>query len=169
MGRGRTLALILAAALAGSATSACSQEAIDLPPIERIVVEKAERRMVLYSGGQVAATFTGLQFGDQPQGHKQFRGDERTPEGRYTIDWHNPESAYTLSMHISYPNEADRAYAASQGRNPGGLIFIHGQPNDLPAGRIPGDWTDGCIALDNAEMEALYAAVPDGTPIDILP
>lgn len=169
MGRGHPLALILAAVLAGSATSACSQEAIELPPIERIVVEKAARRMVLYSGGQVAATFGGLQLGDQPQGHKHFEGDERTPEGLYAIAWHNPQSAYHLSLKISYPNPADRAYAASLGRSPGGLIFIHGQPNDLPTGRIPGDWTDGCIALSNDEVEALYDAVADGTPIEIRP
>jgi murein L,D-transpeptidase YafK len=140
-----------------------------LPPIERIVVDKSERKMMLYSGGQLVHTITGLQLGDEPVGHKQFEGDERTPEGRYTIDGSNQNSAYHLSLHISYPRAEDRAFAQAQGRSPGGQIFIHGQPNSLPAGRIPGDWTDGCIAVSNAEIEALWGAVPDGTVIDILP
>lgn len=74
-----------------------------------------------------------------------------------------------MSLRISYPNEADVAFAAGRGRDPGGDIFIHGQPNYLPAGRLPGDWTDGCIALANGELDELWAAVPDGTPIEIRP
>jgi murein L,D-transpeptidase YafK len=72
-------------------------------------------------------------------------------------------------LHISYPNDDDRAYAEARGRSPGGAIFIHGQPNWLPVGRLPGDWTDGCIALSNAEIEELWRLVPDGTPIEIRP
>jgi len=128
---------------------------------------------VLYSAGQPVRTITGIQLGDAPTGPKHFQGDERTPEGRYTIDYGNPGSSYHLSLHISYPDARDAAYARAHGRSPGGLIFIHGQPNDRMDGnddaRIPGDWTDGCIAVSNAEIEALYEAVPDGTPIDILP
>jgi murein L,D-transpeptidase YafK len=100
-------------------------------------------------------------------GHKQFEGDERTPEGRYVIDYGNPNSAYHLSLHISYPNAQDRAFAESQARSPGGDIFIHGQPNALPIGRMTGDWTDGCIALSNAEIEELWSLIGDGTPIEI--
>src|SRR5262245_54448945 len=124
--------------------------------------------MWLYSGGRLVHTITGLQLGDAPVGHKRFQGDEKTPEGRYTLDYGNPNSSYHLSLHVSYPNAADTAYAQSQGRSPGGLIFIHGQPNDWPAGRVPGDWTDGCIAVSDEEIEALWEAVPDGTVIDIL-
>ena len=104
-----------------------------------------------------------------PSGHKHFEGDERTPEGRYLIDYRNPRSAYHLSLHISYPGADDRAYAAAHGRSPGGEIFIHGQPNALTEGREPGDWTDGCIAVSNAEIEELWREVPDGTPIEIRP
>ncbi len=142
---------------------------LKLPEIDYIRVEKSARAMVLYSGGLPVHTITGLQLGDAPVGRKQFQGDEKTPEGRYTIDYGNPQSSYYLSLHISYPNARDAASARSQGRSPGGLIFIHGQPNGLPVGRVPGDWTDGCIAVSNEEIEALWEAVPDGTVIDILP
>ena len=97
------------------------------------------------------------------------RATSARPEGRYTIDFGNPQSAYRLSLHISYPNEADRAYAQARGRSPGGDIFIHGQPNAWPLGRVPGDWTDGCIALSDEEIEELWSMVGDGTPIQIDP
>jgi murein L,D-transpeptidase YafK len=150
-----------------------AEPALVLPEIERIVVYKAERRMELWSGGALVHTFTGLQLGDAPVGHKQFQGDEKTPEGRYTIDYGNPQSAYHLSLHIDYPRPEDIAFARARGRSPGGQIFIHGQPNAWVGGavgaRVPGDWTDGCMALSNAEIEALWEAVPNGTPIEILP
>lgn len=142
---------------------------LELPEIDHVVVEKAKRTIALYADGKLVHTIDGIGLGDAPTGHKRFEGDERTPEGRYTIDFGNPESSYYLSLHISYPNAADEAYARERGRSPGGAIFIHGQPNALPAGRVPGDWTDGCIAVSNAEMELLWNAVPDGTVIDILP
>jgi murein L,D-transpeptidase YafK len=134
-----------------------------------LLVDKSDRLLIAYRSGEPIRAYRGIQFGDAPQGHKQFEGDERTPEGRYTIDWRNPQSRYHLSLRISYPNAADRAHAARYGRSPGGDIFIHGQPNQLPMGRMPGDWTDGCIALSNAEIEELWQLVPDGTVIDIRP
>ncbi|MFO6445702.1 murein L,D-transpeptidase family protein [Erythrobacter sp. NE805] len=137
--------------------------------VDYLIVDKSERLMVAYAGGQPVRAWRGLQFGDQPQGHKRFEGDERTPEGRYVIEGRNPGSAYHLSLKLSYPNAEDRAYAARQGRSPGGDIFLHGQPNALPTGRMPGDWTDGCIALSNAEIEELWRIVPDGTAIEIRP
>ena len=140
-----------------------------LPPADLVYVDKSERTLTLYSGGRPYRTYRSIQLGDAPQGHKRFQGDERTPEGRYTIDYRNPRSAYHLSLHISYPNPADRAYAEARGRSPGGEIFIHGQPNGLRSGRVAGDWTDGCIALSNAEIEELWRLVPDGTPIEITP
>ena len=137
--------------------------------VDYLIVDKSERLMVAYAGGQPVKAWRGLQLGDAPEGHKQFEGDERTPEGRYVIEGRNPGSAYHLSLKISYPNADDRAFAAQYGRSPGGQIFLHGQPNSLPFGRVPGDWTDGCIAFSNAEIEELWRIVPDGTVIEIRP
>lgn len=137
--------------------------------VDYLIVDKSERLMVAYAGGQPVKAWRGLQFGDAPQGHKQFEGDERTPEGRYVIDGRNRGSAYHLSLKVSYPNAADRAFAAQYGRSPGGDIFLHGQPNGLPAGRMPGDWTDGCIAFSNDEIAELWRIVPDGAVIEIRP
>ena len=140
-----------------------------LPPIERLVVEKSARRILAYGGGRVVYTIDHIQLGAAPVGKKQFQGDEKTPEGDYTIDYGNLHSAYHLSLHISYPDAADKAYAARAGRSAGGDIFIHGQPNELPSGRPSGDWTDGCIAVSNEQIETLWLAVPDGTPVHIQP
>lgn len=137
--------------------------------VDYLIVDKSERLMVAYSGGQPVKAWRGLQFGDAPQGHKQFEGDERTPEGRYVIEGRNPGSKFHLSLKVSYPNPADRAFARQYGRSPGGDIFLHGQPNGLPVGRMPGDWTDGCIAFSNDEIEELWRIVPDGTVIEIRP
>lgn len=140
----------------------------ELPPIDLVRVIKAERRMELWSGGRIVHVIDHIQLGGRPDGPKRFEGDERTPEGRYAIDWGNPGSAFHLSLHISYPGQEDSAYAAQRGRSPGGMIMIHGQPNGL-AGRAKGDWTDGCIAVSNEEIELLWQAVGDGTPIEIGP
>ncbi len=142
---------------------------LKLPQIDLIRVQKAARTMELWSDDRLVHVIPHIQLGDEPIGPKRFEGDERTPEGRYEIDWGNPKSAYHLSLHISYPNAEDRAYAQARGRSAGGTIMIHGQPNALPIGRVPGDWTDGCIAVSNVEIEALYGAVPYGTPIEINP
>lgn len=164
------IALSAFCAIAALALSSCTSVR-EGPPLraDLIRVDKSERTLTLYAGGTEIRTYSGIQLGGAPAGHKRFEGDERTPEGRYTIDTRNPRSAYHLSLRISYPNPQDRAYARAQGRSPGGDIFIHGQPNALPLGRVPGDWTDGCIALSNSEMEELWQAVPDGTPIVIIP
>ena len=137
-------------------------------PVDLVRIDKSERTLTLYSEGWAVRTYTGIQLGDEPVGPKRFQGDERTPEGRYTIDYGNPGSAYHLSLHISYPDRADRAYARAQGRSPGGDIFIHGQPNGYGT-RVEGDWTDGCIALADAEIEELWGLVGDGTAIEIVP
>ncbi len=160
----------LAALLPALLLAACAQK-VSAPPevADFVLVDKSDRTIALFTNGVVTKTYGGIQFGDAPQGHKQFEGDERTPEGRYTIDTRNPNSAYHLSLRVSYPNAEDRAFAKAQGRSPGGDIFIHGQPNGLPVGRMVGDWTDGCIAVTNAEMAELWQAIPDGTPIEIRP
>jgi murein L,D-transpeptidase YafK len=152
-----------------SGGAAPAQTSPALPDIDLIRVRKAQRIMELWSGDRLVRTIEHIQLGSRPRDPKRFEGDGRTPEGRYAIDWGNPASAYHLSLHISYPNEADRAFAAAQGRSAGGMIMIHGQPNGWPAGRVPGDWTDGCIAVADAEKEALWEAVADGTPIEIAP
>jgi murein L,D-transpeptidase YafK len=139
------------------------------PEADFVLVDKSDRTLTLFRAGVPFKSYTGLQFGDAPVGPKHFEGDERTPEGRYLIDYRNPRSAYHLSLHISYPGADDRAYAAARGHSPGGEIFIHGQPNALSEGREPGDWTDGCISVSNAEIEELWREVPDGTPIEIRP
>ncbi|MCP9222569.1 L,D-transpeptidase family protein [Erythrobacter sp. LQ02-29] len=160
---------VVLALLAASCAPTSPPQEIAQPQVDFLRVDKSDRTLVLYDHGRAVRRYTGLQFGDAPLGHKHFEGDERTPEGRYTIDARNPQSAYHLSLRVSYPNEADRAYAAARGRDPGGDIYLHGQPNALPLGRVPADWTDGCIALSNAEIEEVYALVPDGTPIEIVP
>jgi murein L,D-transpeptidase YafK len=136
---------------------------------DRLLVDKSERVLIAYSGNREIVRYRNIRFGDAPTRHKQFEGDERTPEGRYTISGRNPKSAYHLSLRISYPNAADRAFAKAKGRSPGGDIFIHGQPNVWPGPPIARDWTDGCIALSNAEIKQLWDIVPDGTPITIRP
>ncbi|ANY20062.1 L,D-transpeptidase catalytic domain [Tsuneonella dongtanensis] len=148
----------------------CTSAQAHPPVADLVLVDKSDRTLTLYTAGQPTWTIAGIQFGDAPDGHKQFEGDERTPEGRYTIHTRNPRSAYHLSLRIDYPNAADRAFATAQGRSPGGDIFIHGQPNALPSDlRMVGDWTDGCIAVSNAEIEILWEVIEDGTPIEIRP
>jgi murein L,D-transpeptidase YafK len=144
-------------------------EAQPIEVAEAILVDKSDRTLTVFDEGRPIRIYREIQFGGAPEGHKRFQGDERTPEGDYTIDAGNPRSAYHLSLRISYPNAQDRAYAAARGRSPGGDIFIHGQPNGLSSGRVAGDWTDGCIALANNEIEDLWGLVPDGTPIRIRP
>ncbi|MDG5748910.1 L,D-transpeptidase family protein [Qipengyuania sp. XHP0207] len=157
-------------AITAALAPASAQQARQGEVADFILIDKSDRMLWVYQGANVIRTYRGLQFGDQPLGHKQFEGDERTPEGRYTIAYGNPQSSYFLSLFIDYPNAADRAYAEARGRSPGGLIFIHGQPNGLPDDqRIAGDWTDGCIALSNSEIAELWSLVPDGTPIEIRP
>lgn len=150
------------------APQAWAQQAGEGERADFVLVDKSDRTLWLYRAGTIIRTYRGLQLGDAPQGHKRFQGDEKTPEGRYTLDYGNPQSSYYLSLHVSYPNSADRAHAAARGRSPGGDIFIHGQPNGLPFDfRVGGDWTDGCIALSNREIAELWSLIPDGTPIEI--
>jgi murein L,D-transpeptidase YafK len=132
----------------------------------RIVINKGRREMLLLRGESVLRAYR-IALGPDPAGHKQREGDGRTPEGAYCIDRRNPRSAYHLSLHISYPNETDRAVAEEAGDSPGGDIMIHGAPND---GRgVCGDWTRGCIGVSNAEMDEIWSLVADGTLVEILP
>ncbi|MDN5786115.1 murein L,D-transpeptidase family protein [Pseudorhodobacter sp.] len=136
------------------------------PAITKVVVMKSAHKMQLYHDDKVLKTYP-ISLGFAPAGHKQFEGDGKTPEGLYYIDRRNPKSRYHLSLGISYPNAADVAYAKSQGKKPGGEIFIHGKTGYK--GINNGDWTFGCIAVPDRKMEDIYAMVRDGTPIYLLP
>ncbi len=136
---------------------------------DSILVDKSDRTLILYKADKEIARYSNIRFGNAPEGHKHFEGDERTPEGRYTIDGRNPGSSYHLSLRVSYPNASDRAYAEARGKSPGGDIFIHGQPNGREGSAIASDWTDGCIALSNAEIQQIWDVVPDGAVITIQP
>ena len=138
---------------------------------DKIVVEKGARRLTLYRHGVVLKSYR-VALGRRPVGRKEREGDDRTPEGRYAIDGRNPWSAYHYALHISYPNEEDMARARKQHVAPGGNIVIHGLPNghdDLGPRHVEYDWTDGCVAVTNDEIDEIAAAVPDGTPIVIRP
>jgi len=136
------------------------------PEVTRVIVQKDARWMHLMHHDQVLKSYR-VQLGGNPNGHKQQFGDSRTPEGNYYIDRRNPRSRFHLSLGISYPNEHDTAFAAARGVSPGGDIFIHGRGPEFRRAR--GDWTAGCIAVTDREMEVIYAMIRDGTPITILP
>lgn len=135
------------------------------PEVTSVQVHKADRKMYLLHHGKVLKSFD-VALGFAPEGHKQFEGDGKTPEGTYFINRRNPNSEFHLSIGISYPNQADRAFAASQGKSPGGDIFIHGWSR-RPIKQL--DWTAGCVAVKDSEIEWVYAMVKDGTPVHILP
>jgi murein L,D-transpeptidase YafK len=165
---------ILVLIVAGLVLSACGQSKFrtyDGPPVTQVQVHKTDRVMHLLHHDRVLETYD-IDLGFTPEGHKQFEGDGRTPEGLYFIDRRNPRSAYHLSLGISYPNAADRAFAAAQGKSPGGDIFIHGGPQtpaDKARARQTSDWTWGCVSVTDREIEEIYAMVRDGTPVWILP
>ena len=136
---------------------------------DKIVVRKAAREMQLLRGDDVLRTYR-IALGGAPEGHKLQEGDQRTPIGDYVIDWRNPRSMAHLSLHISYPNEQDVAAAKEANVSPGGNIMIHGLPNGwgfLSAVHHLWDWTDGCVAVTNSEMQEIWSMVPNGTPISI--
>ena len=138
-------------------------------PVDRILIEKSARRMTAFRDGRPLKAYR-IALGFAPAGDKRRQGDGRTPEGSFRIDRVNPESAYHLSLGLDYPRPQDRARAAAQGVDPGGDIFIHGQPNRRPAGEtLAGDWTAGCIAVSDAEIRELYAAARIGTEVEIRP
>jgi murein L,D-transpeptidase YafK len=143
-----------------------------LPPgtrADRVVVLKSAHRLELLRNGHVIATYP-VSLGRGGSGPKQREGDGRTPEGEYTIDYHKHDSAFFRALHVSYPNASDRARARAAGAATGGSIMVHGLP---PKAAVVGrlqlaiDWTNGCIALSNADMKQVFNAVGDGTPIVI--
>jgi murein L,D-transpeptidase YafK len=145
-----------------------------LPPgsqADQVVVYKAKRTLTLMQGGRPLKAYH-VSLGANPVGPKNQEGDEKTPEGRYVLDYRNPNSRFHLSIHVSYPNAADQEAARHAGVRPGGAIMIHGIQNGLGwIGRLHRfwNWTDGCMAVTNSEIEEIWRAVPDGTPIEIYP
>ena len=137
------------------------------PPVTQVVVKKGERKLYLISGKTVIKSYE-IDLGRQPVGDKKYEGDGKTPEGVYFIDRFNPNSRYYLSVGISYPSAQDVAEAAMLGLRPGGDIFIHGLG---PEGRAlnKADWTAGCIAVKDEEIEEIFAMLQPGVPIFIYP
>ena len=136
---------------------------------DHILVEKSARRLTAMRGDEVLFS-TDIALGFTPEGDKQQEGDGKTPLGIFTIDRKNPQSRYHLSLGIDYPKPDDIARAREAGVDPGGDIFIHGQPNELASlVSLPGDWTAGCIAVTNQEIETLWAMVEIGTTVEIRP
>jgi murein L,D-transpeptidase YafK len=143
----------------------------DFPVADRVVVEKASRKLHLLKDGKPLRTFR-IALGMQPVGDKQREGDFRTPEGTYLLDRRNPNSEYFLSIHISYPSNSDAVEARERGLDPGGAIMIHGQPNEPTRSEAyyrTQDWTNGCIAVSNSDMIDIWLMIPDNTPIEIRP
>jgi murein L,D-transpeptidase YafK len=138
---------------------------------DSVVVRKGERRLYLMRNGSVLRSFR-VALGLRPDGHKQYEGDYRTPEGKYRLVRRNPNSEYFLSIQVSYPNDDDVARARKQGMRPGGAIMIHGQPNIPTRSRDyyqTVDWTEGCIAVSNSDMVEIWLMTPADTPIEIQP
>jgi murein L,D-transpeptidase YafK len=166
---GRIASAVGVLALAGAVASSAATPDAGSAAIGRadaVLVDKSDRQLHLLREGAVIATFP-VALGFAPEGHKTQQGDGRTPEGRYVLDWRNPKSRFHLSIHISYPNAADKAQAAARDVSPGGDIFIHGTP--WLARAVGWDWTLGCIAMSNVDMDVIWASVADGTPIEIRP
>ena len=170
-GMGSTGAAIASTGLATHGTLASPGAAAPLPQVERVLVRKSERRMYLMRGEEILRSYR-ISLGLRPEGSKERAGDYRTPEGSYRLARRNPNSDYFLSIQVSYPGPQDLERARRNHWNPGGSVMVHGQPNSPrhPAGFYAReDWTDGCIALTNADMTEFWLLTHDNMPIDIEP
>ncbi|MEH6772615.1 MAG: L,D-transpeptidase family protein [Cereibacter changlensis] len=136
------------------------------PAVTSVQVHKSARKMYLLHNDRVLKQYD-VALGFMPVGHKQFEGDGKTPEGGYWIDRTNPDSKYHLSLGVSYPNVYDTEMALLANKKPGGDIFIHGAGKYRGSNKV--DWTAGCIAVTNKEIEEIYSMIRVGTPIYILP
>lgn len=167
-----TVGILVLVLAARPATAGQAQAGVQpVGKIEQVLVVKSERRLFLLRNGEVIRSYV-VALGSNPLGRKTSEGDGRTPEGRYVIDWRNPRSRFYRSLHISYPSDGDRRRAQAGGVAPGGEIMLHGLPNGreaVGADHVRWDWTEGCIALTNAEMDEIWQAIDDGTPIEIRP
>ena len=162
---GRRCALLLLCLLAGAGYAA------DFPIADRVVIKKSERLLLLMRGDEIIKR-SKIALGLSPFGHKREEGDFRTPEGTYLLAERNPNSDFFLSIRVSYPNFEDERRARRRGVSPGGMIMIHGQPNE-PKHNAEfyrrTDWTDGCIAVSNSDMVDIWLMTAVNTPITILP
>ena len=167
----KAIPMILVAVLAAGAVY-WSWPDIQLPPgiaAERLQIDKGAHRLVIFADGRAVKSYR-ISLGRVPEGAKEREGDGRTPEGVYIVDYRKADSDYHRALHISYPDPDDRQRAKGLGVSPGGAIMIHGLPNGLGwIGRFHRfyDWTQGCIAVTDEEMDELWRAVPDGTPVEI--
>ncbi len=165
-----TLLIILTEIILGTSSPVW---ATDRPSVkaDSILVEKSARKLSLFVNDNLIKIYK-ITLGKNPTGHKVEQGDQKTPEGIYTIDFRNKESKFHLSLHISYPNEIDLFFAEKLGVSPGGDIMIHGVGKEyawMGKYHIVHNWTDGCIAVTNEEIEELWDLIPDGTTIKIVP
>ncbi len=169
----RLVAAILSAsllpALAADTQIGAQNELRAEAPVDLIIIEKSNREMTLYRDGAVVQSYR-IALGFAPSGDKKREGDGKTPEGRYKIDFKNPNSQFHLSLRISYPDTDDRAAAKARGDDPGGDIFIHGTPGmrtPYAASARIRDWTHGCIAVTENEIEEIWRLVPVGATVEI--
>jgi murein L,D-transpeptidase YafK len=169
------LILLLVVCLAAVGIAAAAYMNLNPLPLDavadRVVVDKSARRLTLLREGRTLKTYR-VVLGRAPNGPKEYEGDQRTPEGLYSIDFHKSDSDYHLALHISYPEQHDIDRAAKEGLSAGSDIMIHGLPNGRGwIGRFHRrrDWTAGCVAVADFEIEEIYRAVPDGTPIELRP
>jgi murein L,D-transpeptidase YafK len=165
----KLLLIVLGVAIAAAIYALSPPGAPPAVAADKVVVLKSEHQMMLLRNDAVLKTYQ-ISIGRNPIGPKTRAGDHRTPEGSYVVDWRNPKSKFHLSLHVSYPNARDIENGTREGRQPGGDIMIHGMQNGLSwIGRFHRfvDWTDGCIAVTDAEMDQIWRAVPDGTPVEI--
>jgi murein L,D-transpeptidase YafK len=159
--------MVLLPFVAGNSQTASTQN----PRVDRVLVKKRERTMELLSGQIVIRTYK-IALGGDPVGPKERQGDHKTPEGMYLLDSRNSHSRFYKSIHISYPNASQRSHALERGVSPGGDVFIHGLGKGygwLGASHRLKDWTDGCIAVTNEEIDEIWLLVANGTPIEIRP
>jgi len=143
----------------------------DLPQVDKVLVNKSLHKMYLVKNDKTLREYN-ISLGGNPFGHKEREGDQRTPEGQYILDYKKSDSAFYKAIHISYPNTQDIMIAKKKGVNPGGAIMIHGQRNGYGWGSLITqffDWTHGCIAVTNSEIDEIWSAVNEGTPIEIFP
>ncbi len=141
---------------------------------DKVIIKKSTRMLYLSAGGEIYARYH-ISLGASPKGAKEIEGDMKTPEGAYILDWRQPSKRYNKSIHISYPNEKDKRRAKALGANAGGMIMIHGTPTSWGLSPIGDwlpmllDWTEGCIALSNEDMEEVWDQTTNGTPVYIIP
>jgi murein L,D-transpeptidase YafK len=169
----KQLAALLITAFSLMASQSYGNSATSTTP-DLVKVDKSEKKLYLLRDGEVIKEYP-VALGKNPVGHKKEEGDGRTPEGSYVLDWRKSNSKFYRSIHISYPNELDKEWASDRQKPPGSYIMIHGSPSWVPSSEWaakwlqPDNWTEGCIAVTNDQMDEIWNLVADGTPIEIWP